>query len=140
MDTKAFLGQGFALHGLIQAKKLRIRQLRDMCENISSGMTLNTKVQTSPKHDHIGELMAKIVDAEEAYLEDVIQLMSVQHEIEALVNTVEHANCRLILLERYVHLKEWDDIAKDNKFTLRWVQKLHKRGLELVDGFTKIPR
>ena len=130
MNAKEYLSQAFTLHGLIKAKKSRIEQLRDMRESVAGGLQTGTRVQTSRVSDPIGEMTAKILEVEENCQRDITKLISVQREIEEVIESVINPSSRLILYERYINLKTWEDIAEDNHYSLKWVHVLHKRGLE----------
>lgn len=131
MTTKEYLSQAFTIQRLIKVKENRIKDLRDMLDR--STMTFsNTKVQTSPKNDPMGDFVATIVDLETECREDIARLLSIQMEIEAVVSTVEQPEHRIILFERYVNLKRWEDIAEDHNYGLRHVHKLHNAGLAKI--------
>ena len=139
MDVKEYLSQTFTLNCFIESKKSRIQRLRDMCEVVTGGIQPNRKVQTNLKRDPVGELTAKILEAEETCLEEIIRLMSLQHEIEMLIESVPHPDYRLILQERYVNLKSWDDIVENTSYSTKWVHVLHRRGLDAIEKvYTKI--
>jgi len=132
MSTKEYLLQAFTLYGLIRAKESRIRQLRDMREHVSGGLQTGTRVQTSIKTDSIGEFTAVILDAEAESRKDIARLVLMQKEIEKIIDTVRHSGCKAILYDRYINLKNWQIIAEDNHYSLKWVHVLHNRGLKEV--------
>lgn len=66
-------------------------------------------------------------------LEDAIdRLFTIQREILETVETVENCNARILLTERYVNFKTWEQIAKDMCYSLRWVYRMHQRALEQI--------
>ena len=46
--------------------------------------------------------------------------------------TIEDERVRTVMSLRYLHGMEWQKIADHMYFGLRWVMRLHKRGLELL--------
>jgi len=133
MNVKEYLSQAFTLNGLMNAKKSRTQQLRHMRESVAGGLQTHTKVQTTLKTDTMAELTAKILDAEDECNKDIARLVSVQCEIETTIELVAQPSYRLILYERYVNLKTWEEIAENNHYSLKWVHVLHKRGLDAVE-------
>jgi len=135
---KEFLSQAFTLQRLIKAKETHIQQLHSMRENVSRGLQTETKIQTSRKQDPIGELAVKILDSEKECRLQIAEMIRIQNEIKSTVENVKKAEYRLILYERYVNLKNWDNIAEDNHYSVKWVHVLHKRSLEFLEKHTKI--
>ena len=134
MTVRDYLKQAFTLQKLINAKKSRIQDLRDMQYWVGSTIP-DVKVQTSPKPDRICNITAMLMDAEAECLKDIARLVEVQREIESLINSLERPAHRYILYERYVNLKCWDEIAEDSGYNLRHVYKLHGGALSKIqDG------
>ena len=107
--------------------------------NFTKNIQTNTKVQTSLKTDPLGEITAKLLDAEEECRQDIARMLAIQQEIVSLVEATPSIDCRLILYERYVNRKGWEKIAEDNHYSLKWVHVLHKRGLKAVEQqYTKV--
>ena len=51
------------------------------------------------------------------------------------LEALEDERVRSVMSMRYLHGLPWDEIAEQMFFSLRWVMKLHKRGLcELMGG------
>jgi len=136
MTAKEYLYQAFTISRLIKAKETRIRDLRDMLERVTVTLS-DDKVQSSPKPDPMGEFMATIVDLEAECRSDILRLISCQKEIEAVINTLEQPEHRLILFERYVNLKKWEDVAADNGYSEKHIFKLHGHALAKLKLDTK---
>ena len=133
MSTKEYLSQSFTLHRIIKARETRIQQLREMLGSVTKGLQTGGKVQTSLKLDAIGELTANLIDAEEECHKDIAKLCLLQKEIEEIIESVPQANHRLILYDRYILLNNWEDIAENNNYSLKWVHVLHNHGLKDVE-------
>ena len=124
MTTKEYLSQSFTLHRLIRAKESRIQDLQDMKERTGRLLT-GTRVQSSPKKDSMGDLIA-------SYEADCHKLLAIQEEIAATIKTVSREDYRLILFERYVNLKRWEDISADNDYSEKHAYKLHNAALKMI--------
>ena len=132
MTAKKYLKQALTLDKLIKSKQSRIRDLRDKRFWISSAMQ-TVRVQGSPMPDKMGELMAKLSDLIDECLTDISRLLDIQQEIEAFIQKVEIDDYRLILYERYVNCKTWEEVAVDMKCTFQWVHVLHGRALNYFE-------
>jgi len=132
MTTKDYLSQAFTLSRLIKAKESRIADLRDMQTRIGKA-SAGVKVQSRPKHDPMGDVTAMLLDLIKVYKKDCVRLLALQREIEAQINKVTQPIWHLILFERYVNLKAWEDVAADNGYSLRAVHKIHSAVLAYID-------
>ena len=132
MTTKEYLSQSFNLHRLIHAKESRIQDLQDMKERTGRLIT-GTRVQQNPKRDSMGDLIATLVDLIAEYEADCLELLAVQEEISTVIKTVNREDYQLILFERYVNLKQWEDIAADNDYSEKHVYKLHSAAIKTIN-------
>jgi hypothetical protein len=135
LTIKEYLSQAFKLDKHIKAKESRIRDLRDMQTRVSGYSEV--RVQTSPT-DTMAKLTAELVDLINECQQDIMRLLDIQREIAGIISTVKCDDHRLILYERYVNLKRWEDIAADNGYTWKWVHVLHNRGLAAVKEYMEI--
>jgi len=131
MTTKEYLSQSFILHRMIRAKESRIQDLHDMKERTGRLFT-GVKVESTQERDSTGDLIAILVDLIAEYEADCLKLLETQQEIAAAIKAIEHADYQLILFERYVNLKQWEDIARDNNYSDKHVYKLHNAALKTV--------
>jgi type II secretory pathway component PulJ len=136
VTAKEYLKQAFILNRLIKAKKSRIRELRDMMEYTGAALA-DVKVQASLKSDPMGDLAAKLLDSISDCQRDIARLLDLQCGIETIINAVERDEYRLVLYERYINLKNWDDVAADNGYSEKHVFKLHGQALLEVKLDTK---
>jgi len=135
MTAKEYLQQAFTIRRLIKAKESRIQELRDMTERVGQSLSGDgVRVQTSPRRDPMGDLIATLVDLERECLDDYARLLALQSEIENAINSVERHEYRLVLYERYINLKRWDDIAEDNNYGYRHVYRLHDEALAVIEN------
>ena len=131
MTVKEFLSQAFMLHKLINAKEERIQNLRDRQLQLGGALS-DVKVQTGPAQDPVGEITAVLLDLIDECRHDIDKLLKVQQEIAATIEKVERSDLRLILFERYINLKRWEDIAADNNYSWRTVHRKHGEALAQV--------
>ena len=131
MTVKEYLSQAFMLNRLINAKKARIQDLRDMQQWVG-GTLSDMKVKTSKKTDKMAELTVNLLDLISDCTVDIRRLLAIQQEIEDLISAIAPSDCSLILYERYINLKHWEDIAYDNNYGWDAVHRRHREGLLLI--------
>ncbi|MDL2248120.1 hypothetical protein LJB89_00280 [Tyzzerella sp. OttesenSCG-928-J15] len=130
---KEFLAQVFLLDREVRSMKEQIEMLRD--ESVSIRQVLSAdKVQSTKVVDRIGNIVADIVDIENEYARLVTKRLMVKAEIIKAVEAVEDDVSRLILRERYVNLKRWEDIAEDNLYSVKHLHRLHNKALEIIEN------
>jgi len=137
MSAKEYFKQAPTLKKLIDAKKARIQELRELAEWAGRGITTNTKVQKSKKSDPMTDLIAKAADLHDECVKDYMRLLELQWEMESIINSVEKDEQRLVLYERYINLKKWEEIAEENTYSEKHVFKLHGAALQNVKLDTK---
>lgn len=67
-----------------------------------------------------GELAASLFECAEFLRDELIDRLG----------TIEDEQVRKVMSLRYVHGLEWSAVAERMCFSLRWVMRLHQRGLE----------
>ena len=134
LDAGEYLEQAFMIDRLIKAKVTQIQELRDMCESLG-GIRTDTKVQTSLKLDPLGDAVTSMMDSILYEEKEIARLIDVKKEIAAVISSVERDDYRLILYERYVNMKKWEEIAVDSGYSERHVKRLHGMALKKICPF-----
>ncbi len=128
LTTKEFLMQAFELDRLVKSKKYQINLLKEQLINIK--LIIGGAHQAN--RDSVDILISLIADLENEYLQDVIRLLYLKTSIATAIEKIENPTQRLILNERYVHLKHWNDIAIDTNYSWNAVHKIHRTGLDSI--------
>ena len=131
MPPKQYLQQAFVLDRLIKSRQTRIEELRELQMWINSPST-SERVQCSPRTDRIAELTVRLLDAMAECVWEITQLVKTQREIIAAINSLPRPEYRLVLYERYINMKKWDEIAEDNNYAISTVFKLHGLALQAI--------
>lgn len=132
MELKEYLSQAFVLDKLIQTKKEQILRIRAEQENITAVLTPD-KVQSSGCKDKIGELSSQVIDLENEFAQDVTRFLVLKLEIKKLIDKLDNTKHQLIMTERYLNLKRWEDIASDNNYSWRQTHYIHKKSLMCME-------
>ena len=64
------------------------------------------------------------------------KLFQHQNEIFSVIDEIEEDKYFLVLYERYILLKNWEEISHDNHYSLRHVYRLHGEALKKVSKLT----
>ena len=133
MTAKDYLKQASTLDKIIKARESYIQDLRDKLERTRATVHID-KVKFSKRIDPMADLIAVLVDLINKNEKDVIRLLDLKEGIKKTIEALENPVHRLILFERYVNLKRWEDIAADNKYEWNYlVYRLHPMALKAVN-------
>lgn len=119
---------------LIRARRLQaqIDALKDQRDSIGQSFD-QERVQSTPKTDKIGELVAKITDLTLDLMDAEADQLMVMLDVEDVINRVSDPTCQLLLHARYIQLKKWSFIAEEMDYSYRGILKVHERALKEVD-------
>jgi len=131
LTVKEYLNQACDLDKLIKAKKEQIIRLNDQRMNVSSVLSI-AKVQTSRRDDKLAELTSIILDLQDVYAVEVTQLLRLKYDIQILIDSLYNQKQRLVLTEKYVNLKNWEDIMFDNELSWTTMHRYHAAALRAL--------
>ncbi|MCR5487435.1 MAG: DUF1492 domain-containing protein [Lachnospiraceae bacterium] len=134
MTAKEYLNRAYKINRRVTAKMKRLEALKDMVTRMNATLS---DMPGSPNMDRseLEEIMAKIVDLENDTCSEIDRLVTVMKEVMNAINSVEDANCQIVLEYRYLCFRSWEDIADELGCSMRNVYILHSKALESV----KIP-
>lgn len=130
MTAKQYLQQSFILNAKIESYQMELEQLRALSTSVSATDLSKERVQTSGTKDRIGEIIANIVGYENTIQERIDQLVNLKREINERIQAMPDDDSTAILQKRYVNFLKWDQIAFDLNKDIRWVFRLHGKGLK----------
>ena len=131
MTAEAFLSRGRFLMKQIETKSDQITMLHALATRITACYQRET-VSHSRNVTSQQDLIARILDKEKELESDIQHLMNVRDEIEQAIACVRNPKYRLILEKYYLCNMTWEDIATDLNNNARWVKRLARRGVEIV--------
>ena len=112
-----------------------IQRLKGTVATLRSGLTSQSyelkpdKVQSSGAKNPLESTMIKIVDLEGQINARIDELVSMKQEAFDRIRNVPDLDQQNILIGRYIQLKEWDDIAAELNFSIKWTIELHGKAL-----------
>lgn len=87
------------------------------------------KVQGTAPGDTIAATMAKIIDLEREIDQHIDALVKRKREAIHLISQLPDYNQQNVLMARYVQGMPWEEIARELDREIRWVYRVHGKGL-----------
>ena len=129
-ELKKKLRSAFAIQKQIEAEFVTLQNLKDVANKVTPAYSL------APGGGGTGQRIenatAKIVDLENSIRQDFENLVAALTEIRKLINGVDDTLLRSVLHMRYLNYQKWEVIAVNLNYDIRWIHKLHSRGLSAI--------
>ena len=132
MEAKEYLSQAFRLDNRINSKIDQIASLNDLATKCTSHMTGMPR-NPSPSNSQMADAVAKIVDLEAEINRDIDALVDIKCDLVKTIKAVDDIDCQLLLEERYLCYKSWEQIAVEMDFRVRHVYEVHNDALKKVE-------
>lgn len=130
-DPKRYLRQAMRLEERIKLKMTRIQHLRDMATKITTN--LNGVGGHSGVSDKVGNAAAAIATLTDEIGDDIERLRELNIEIGiAIATMIPDETIRAVIEARYLAGTWWEIIAVEMHYSYRWIMRLHKRGLSMM--------
>jgi len=117
LTVKKYLKQFGDLYKEIKPKQEQLLKL------YAVRMPASTPTKTQASHD----LDAAFVVLENQYAADIKRLLQLRHDILLIINSLDNSTWRIVLTEKYINLKQPDDIAVeipcDVRTVYRWLNE-----------------
>lgn len=136
MTIKEYLSQARYLDMRIDSKINQLHSLNDLatkCTSVITGMPHAPSKSTSSMSDTIN----KIIDLECEINADIDKMVELKETISKIINKVQKTEYRMILEKRYLALQNWENIASDMGYELRWLHRLHGKALNEAEKIYK---
>ena len=135
MTAKEYLQQYKLLDSRINAKCEQLERLRELSTKVSAEQGGGAHSGVS---DRVGNIVAKICDAEAEINEMIDKLLDLRVEIERAIAAVPDETLRQLLELRYINCKTFEQIAVEMYYTYKWICALHGRALAAVQEYIEI--
>ena len=132
LTAKEFLGRAYRLDKRIDCKIQQVASLNELATKATGTLTGMPR-SPSPSPSRMEDVIAKIVDMQEKINADIDRLVDTKAEITEVIRSVENDDYRNLLELRYLCFKEWEQLAEEMHFSLRWTYTMHGRALAAVD-------
>lgn len=132
MTAKDYLGQAYRIDQRINSKLEQVSALRDAAKKASATLS-QTPRSASPDLHSMESVLVKIFDLEREINEDIDTLVDLKREIMHAIKRLENPELQLILEQRYLCYKRWEQIAVDLGCSSQHLFRQHDKALELVN-------
>ena len=131
MTAKEYLSQAYLIDQRINSKLEQIQSLRSLLTKVNN--TLND-MPGNPNRDRslVEEYIVKIVDLEREIDSEIDRLVSLKGEIMHTIQAVDDVYSRVLLEERYLNMRTWEQIADIMDYSVRQLHRLHGEALNEV--------
>ena len=129
MTPIAFLKQAARAIDQIEALKEQIQRLDDSLHCLGRASSTESKVQSTPPKDPMGDRIVKIADRKVRLETRLYEWEDVLYEIESVLNELPRASYKTVLKMRYIDGKSTEVIADTLGWSIRHVKRLHAEGL-----------
>lgn len=137
MKAKEFLQQAIWLDKLIDSKLEQLEKLEALSQkttvDLSKEKVSGGDGSTSPMEN----VVVKIIELKKEINNDIDRLIDIKREISNIISNINDPSYQLILEMRYVNNRDWEEIAEEIGYDIRWTLKLHGRALKEVDEILK---
>lgn len=129
MTTQEYLEQISKLDRMIERKLCEVKRLDEQIHSIS-GMSDGERVQKSPDLNKLCAGVSKLVDLENETAIQVNDCIRKRKAIIAQIDAIPSKSHYVVLTDRYVREKTFDEIASEMGCTKRHALRLHAEALE----------
>lgn len=136
MTAKEYLSQAYRLDQRINSKLEQVEVLRAMAQKVTTSYE-SEPVSRSRCVTSLEDTIARMLEAEADLNRTVDALVDLKMEMARYIDQVENYDYQLVLEKRYLCFKTWEQIADDLHFSRRWVNIVHSRALDAMDGILR---
>ena len=136
MKIKDYLNQAHRLDQRINSKLEQIASLHDLATKAAvtySDMPRNPNKGKS----RIEECIMKIMELEEEINRDIDRLVDLKTDITHLIKKLDSHEYQILLEQRYLCFKSWEQISVDLGYSIQHTFRLHETALEELSRFYK---
>lgn len=136
MKIKEYLMQAYRIDQRINSKLEQIASLHDLATKATvtySDMPRNPNKGKSKIEDSI----IKIMELEDEINHDIDRLVDLKTDITHLIKNLDSHEYQIILEQRYLCFKSWEQIAVDMGYSIQHTFRLHDAALTELKRFYK---
>lgn len=132
MTTKEYFEQALTLNKRINSKLDHLRTLREMTTKAT--ITLSDIPRSSSRNVHrMQDIISKIVDLENEINGDIDRFVDMKREYMRIIGSIDSPVHQLVMEQRYLCCRTWEQISVELGYDLRWLHRLHGRALQEAD-------
>lgn len=134
MRIKEYLSQAYRIDHRINSKLEQIGALHDLAAKATTTITDMPGSATRNTH-RMEDTIVKILQLEAEVNEEIDALVDLKIDITQLIRRVESHEYQIILEQRYLCFKTWEQISVDMGYSIQHIFRLHDKALAAVERF-----
>ena len=134
MTAHDYLSQAYLLEQQIQSKMAQIESLKSLATCVTNHSMDQQPVSHTKNVHAMEDTVLKIMEANQELDAQIDALVDKKIEILRTIGQVQRVDYRLILEERYISFYTWEKIARDLPYSVRNLQRMHLKALQVVQG------
>lgn len=133
MTIKTYLNQARTLDKQIDSKLEQVERLRSLAERTTTTLSFDPKGQSETNRTEY--CVMKVLELEKEINADIDKLIDIKADIRNRIGRVESDKQRILLEQRYLCGKTWEQIADNMEVEPRTVYRIHGYALREVSLF-----
>ena len=131
MKIKEFLDQAYHIDHRINSKLEQICSLHELSTKATS--TISDMPGSATRNIHrMEDIIVKIMNLEEEVNKDIDALVDLKMDITHLIKLVDNHEYQIILEQRYLCFKTWEQISVDMGYSIQHTFRLHNKALKEI--------
>ncbi len=128
MTAKEYLSQAYRIDQRINSKLEQVMSLREQAEKATA--TINPMPRpASPNLQSMEATLVKIFSLESEINDDIDTLVDLKRDIVRRIKRLNNPEYELLLEQRYLCFKRWEQIAVDFDCSMRQLFRMHDEAL-----------
>ena len=129
--ARNYLEQAYRIDQRINCKIEQVSSLHSLATKANSTLT---DMPGSPNRNvhRMEDIIVKIVDLETEINHDIDTLVDLKAEITKVIKQVEDLELQMLLEQRYLNCRTWEQIAVDMGYNVRHLYRMHEKALTKV--------
>lgn len=112
----------------IDRKRDEIAEIEALCESVTQDPS-QERVQSSGTKDRLGMLVTKKIALEDELIVEIINALDVMMDIEEEIGKLEDPDEQIVMHDRFIRGKSWDEIGVDIGATGKTAQRVKDRAI-----------
>lgn len=133
MDVKKWLSRAYRIDQQIQSKLEMIELWKGLANKTTANYQSTGGGKPSGYSNRLEEYCCKIVDAQTEVENQLAELIDIKREIEEVITKVKDTTLRVLLEQRYLVGKGWEEIADFMGYCTEYIKRdVHRDALRVV--------
>ncbi|MCB5280119.1 MAG: DUF1492 domain-containing protein [Candidatus Cloacimonetes bacterium] len=133
MDARTYLSQARLLNNRIRSYENELEYINTIALGPSGPSYGPNKIKQAPSLEApFVRYIDKIMELEKIIHDEISKLIKLKQNIARTIAEVGDAKLEIILRERYINCRNWEDIAIDLAYSQVYLYKLHQKAIKLI--------